>query len=51
MKKNYYNAPTVKVVAFKVEVGIQTSVTSVGSGSEPEELGMEELKVTNWYES
>ena len=25
MEKNYYNAPTVKVVSFKVEVGIQTS--------------------------
>ncbi len=49
MEKNYYNAPTVKVVSFKVEVGIQTSV---GSGSEPQELGMEDLQIQrNWYES
>ena len=45
--KHNYQVPSIKVVSFKVEDGF----TSVGSGSEPQELGMEELQVTNWYES
>ena len=47
--KNHYQVPTIKVVIFKVEVGQQASV---GSGTEPQQLGMEELPIqSNWYES